>query len=126
MTPTIFYDGTCRFCIAQATRLKRMTQGRVAFESAYAPGVRERFPMLPAPGADGKLGEMKFVDAHGAVFGGAAAIASALTLRGGLLGLGARVYWLPPITWLANRAYRFVSKRRYRMQGTCEDGSCQV
>jgi predicted DCC family thiol-disulfide oxidoreductase YuxK len=126
VTPTVLYDGTCRFCIAQATRLKRLTRGHVAFESAYAPGVRDRFPMLPPLDATGKLGEMKFVDAAGRVFGGAAAVASALVAGVGPLGWAARVYWVPPLTTLADRAYRFVSARRYGTQGTCEDGSCQV
>jgi predicted DCC family thiol-disulfide oxidoreductase YuxK len=126
MTPTVLYDGTCRFCIGQAARLKRMTRGRVAFQSAYAPGVRDRFPMLPPVNADGKLGEMKFVDRDGRVFGGAAAIASALQTAGGPLGWAARVYWMPPVRQLADRLYRSISKRRYGLSGTCEDGSCQV
>ena len=91
---TVFYDGTCRFCIAQAGRLKRLTRGRVAFQSAYSEGVRDRFPMLPPFNADGRMGEMKFIAPDGTVSGGAAAIARALVAGGGLLGILARVYWL--------------------------------
>ena len=47
MSPTLLYDGTCRFCTKHAMRLKRLTDGRVVVVSAYAPGVREKFSMLP-------------------------------------------------------------------------------
>jgi predicted DCC family thiol-disulfide oxidoreductase YuxK len=126
MIPTVLYDGTCRFCIAQARRLKRLTRGRVAFQSAYAAGVRDRFPMLPPFNADGKMGEMKFIAAGGTVSGGAAAIARALQAGGGPLGLISRVYWIWPLRPLADRAYRFVSARRYGSQGRCADGSCDL
>ena len=35
MTPTVLFDGTCPFCRRQVVRLKSLTRGRVAFESAY-------------------------------------------------------------------------------------------
>jgi len=114
----VLYDGTCRFCIAQVVRLRRMTRGRVAFESAYADGVRARFPQLPQ---DGMLGEMKFVDADGRLYGGAAAIARAFIISGGVLGLGARAYALPPIRWAADRAYKIAAARRLRLKQTCDD-----
>jgi predicted DCC family thiol-disulfide oxidoreductase YuxK len=123
---TVFYDGTCKFCIGQASRLKRLTRGRVAFQSAYSEGVRDRFPMLPPFNADGKMGEMKFVGADGTVTGGAAAVTHALVAGGGPLGLVARIYWLWPVRPLADRAYRFIAARRYGRQGRCEDGSCEL
>jgi predicted DCC family thiol-disulfide oxidoreductase YuxK len=124
--PTVLYDGTCRFCIAQATRLKRLTRGRVAFESAYAPGVRDRFPMLPPLDATGKMGEMKFVDDRGRVSGGAAAVARAFVTAGGPLGWAARLYWVPPLRQLADRAYRIASARRDRLRAACDDGRCNL
>lgn len=130
MTPTVLYDGTCRFCIAQVARLRRLTRDRVAFESAYAEGVRARFPMLPAAGPDplnpGMLGEMKFVDADGRLYGGAAAIARAFVVSGGVLGLGARLYALPPIRWAADRAYKLAAARRLKLKQTCVDDNCKV
>lgn len=127
--PTMLYDGTCRFCLAQVVRLRRLTRNRVAFESAYADGVRARFPML-APGTEpftpGVLGEMKFVDADGRIYGGAAAIARAFVVSGGLIGLGARAYALAPVRWLADRAYKFAAARRLRLKQTCVDDNCQV
>lgn len=121
MTPTVLYDGTCRFCVAQAARLRRMTRGRVAFESAYADGVRARFPQVPQ---DGMLGEMKFVDADGRVFGGAAAIARAFVVSGGVLGLGARAFALAPVRWAADHGYRLAAARRLRLKQTCVDDNC--
>jgi len=40
----------------------------------YADGVRDRFPMLPPAGPDGKVGEIKFVDDRGRMSGGAEGI----------------------------------------------------
>jgi predicted DCC family thiol-disulfide oxidoreductase YuxK len=122
-TPTVLYDGTCPFCRAQVARLRRLTRHRVAFADAYAPGARDRFPMLPP---SGELGEMKFVDADGRLFGGAAAIAQAFILSGGPLGLGARLYAVPPIAWLADHAYRLAAKRRLRLKQACVDESCKI
>ena len=118
----MLFDGTCPFCRAQVVRLRRLMRGRVAFESAYDPGVRERFPMVPQ---QGMLGEMKFVDADGRLFGGAAAIARAFVTSGGLLGLGARLYALPPVKWAADAAYKRAATKRMRLKQACDD-SCEI
>ena len=118
MTPTVLFDGTCPFCRKQAARLDAMMRGRVAFESAYAPGVRERFPMLPQ---QGMLGEMKFVDASGRLFGGAAAIAEAFITSGGILGLGAHFYKVPPVKWIADAAYKRAAAKRIRLKQACDE-----
>jgi predicted DCC family thiol-disulfide oxidoreductase YuxK len=120
--PTLLYDGTCRFCVAQARRLKRFAGATVQAESMYADGVRARFPMLPQPGPDGKIGEIKFVDDRGQMTGGAEAIARALMT--GPLGWLARLYFMPGIRQIANTVYRAIAKRRYRLSGTCED--CRI
>lgn len=121
--PTVLYDGTCRFCRAQVVRLRALTRDRVAFESAYADGVRARFPMLQQ---SGMLGEMKFVDRDGRLYGGAAAIARAFVVSGGVLGLGARLYALPPVRWVADAAYRQAAARRLRLKETCADDHCEL
>ena len=121
--PTLLYDGTCRFCVAQARRLKRLSGAHVQAESMYADGVRDRFPMLPLPGPDGKIGEIKFADDRGRMFGGAEAIARALMTGRGPLGWGARVYFVPGVRQLSNAIYRAIAKRRYGLSGTCEDCS---
>jgi predicted DCC family thiol-disulfide oxidoreductase YuxK len=123
MQPTILYDGTCRFCTAQASRLQRLSRGRVAIESTYAPGVRARYPELPSEGA---VGEIKLADADGRMLGGAAAIARALEIGGGPLGWLARAYHLPLVGPVADRVYVQIAKRRYRISGRCQDGSCAV
>jgi predicted DCC family thiol-disulfide oxidoreductase YuxK len=119
--PTLLYDGTCRFCVAQARRLKRLSGENVRAESMYADGVRDRFPMLPQPGPDGKVGEIKFVDDRGRMSGGAEAIARALMT--GPLGLGARLYFVPGVRQLSNIVYRAIARRRYRLSGICDDCS---
>lgn len=112
MTPTVLYDGACCFCARQAARLKRMMRGRVAFESTEAEGVRAKFPMLPP---EGRLDEVKFVDTDGRLYGGAAAIARAFVVSGGLLGFGARAYTLPPVRWTADHAYKLAAKGRLKI-----------
>jgi predicted DCC family thiol-disulfide oxidoreductase YuxK len=121
-TPTMLFDGTCPFCRKQVVRLNALMRGRVTFESAYDPGVRERFPMVPQ---QGMLGEMKFVDAGGRLFGGAAAIAQAFITSGGIMGLGARLYHLPPITQIANALYTRAAAKRMRLKQTCDD-NCKI
>jgi len=121
--PTLLFDGTCRFCTAQAERLRRFGRGRVRVESAYAPGVRDRFPMLPQ---EGMMGEIKLVDADGRVLGGAAAIARTLEHGGGPLGLVARLYRVWPVRPIADAGYRVIARNRYRIAGRCEDESCDV
>ena len=123
MTPTLLYDGTCRFCTAQAARLRKFGRGRVDVESAYAPGVRERFPMVPQ---EGVMGEIKLVDADGRVLGGAAAIFRTVEIGGGPLGLLARVYRLWPVRPIADAGYRLIARNRYRIAGKCENGSCDI
>lgn len=123
MTPTLLYDGTCRFCTAQAKRLRRFGRGRVDVESAYAPGVRERFPMVPQ---EGVMGEIKLVDADGRVLGGAAAIARTIEIGGGPLGALARLYRVRPIRAIADAGYKVIARNRYRIAGKCEDGRCDL
>ena len=121
--PTLLYDGTCRFCVAQAKRLERLGRGRVKIESAYAPGVRARFPMVPQ---EGVLGEIKLVDADGRLLGGAAAIARTLEHGGGPLGLAAKLYRVWPVRVVADAGYKVIAWNRYRLRGKCEDGSCDI
>lgn len=119
--PTLLYDGTCRFCVAQARRLKRLAGAGLKAESAYAEGVRDRFPMLPQPGPDGKLGEMKFVDDQGRIFGGAEAVARTLMTGRGPLAWAARAYFVPGVRQISNSAYRAMARRRYHLSGACDD-----
>ncbi len=123
MTPTLLYDGTCRFCVAQARRLKRLSGADIRAESMYSDGVRDRFPMLPAPGPDGRVGEIKFVDDRGRMSGGAEAIARSLMTNTGPLGWTAQLYFVPGVRQLSNAVYRAIARRRYRLSGTCDDCS---
>lgn len=103
--PIVLYDGTCRFCIAQARRLKKLTRGRVRFMCSL----------------DDRPNEIKFIDADGTTVGGAAAIARILRVAGGPLGAVARIYSVWPCGVIADAAYRFVAKRR--SSGSCSPGA---
>ncbi len=118
---TLLYDGTCRFCVAQAQRLKGLSGADVEATSAYADGVRDRFPMLPPPGPDGKIGELKFVDARGHLSGGAEAISRVLMTGRPPLCWAARLYFVPGIRQIADATYRAIARRRYRLSGRCDD-----
>jgi predicted DCC family thiol-disulfide oxidoreductase YuxK len=122
--PTLLYDGTCRFCVAQAQRLKKLSGAGLHAESSYAEGVRDRFPMLPLPGPDGRIGELKFVDDGGQMSGGAEAIARTLMTGSGPIAWAARMYFVPGIRQLSNVGYRAIARRRYRLSGTCDD--CKI
>jgi predicted DCC family thiol-disulfide oxidoreductase YuxK len=122
--PTLLYDGTCRFCVAQARRLKGLSGAGVLAESMYSEGIRDRFPMLPAPGPDGKIGELKFVDDRGQMTGGAEAIARSLMTGRSPIAWAARLYFVPGLRQLANAGYRAIARRRYRLAGTCDD--CRI
>ena len=90
----------------------------------YADGVRARFPMLPQPGPDGKIGEIKFVDDRGIMSGGAEAIARSLMTNRGPLGWAARLYFVPGFRQVSNIAYRAIAKRRVGLSGSCDD--CRI
>ncbi len=101
-----------------------MSGASVDAESMYAEGVRERFPMLPQPGPDGKIGELKFVDDRGRMSGGAEAIARSLMSGRSPLAWAARVYFVPGARQVSNAIYRFIARRRYRLSGICDD--CRI
>ncbi|HLK13081.1 MAG TPA: DUF393 domain-containing protein [Candidatus Binatia bacterium] len=119
--PVLLYDGDCRFCVRQAQRLGRWSDGRIRLESFREPGVLARHPGLTAPACEQA---MQLVLPGGRVLSGAAAGAHVLGLRPLLRPL-ARLYGVPGLRALADTAYGVVARNRLRLGGrTCSEGTC--
>jgi predicted DCC family thiol-disulfide oxidoreductase YuxK len=122
----VLYDGACRFCVASSARLLRWAKpGALVREDFRAPGVLDRFPGVTAKACERA---MQLVLPDGRVFAGAEAIARALVTRP-VLGLPARLYFVPGLRQLADFLYRFVARNRFRIAGratTCEGGACRL
>src|SRR5262249_45254450 len=123
MTPTILYDGHCRFCVEQMQRLaRRLPAGKFQALDFQEPGVLEGFPGVTHAQA---MRALQFVDARGRVFSGAEAAVRALGLRP--LFKIAYVYYLPGLRQILDALYRAVARNRYRIAGrTCEEGTCAL
>lgn len=125
--PVVLYDGSCRFCRAQANTLKRLAGGKIDLRPLQEEGLLERFPGVSLKES---LREMKLIDAAGRVYGGAEAVARLLYLSRPLLGKLALAYYLPGLRPLADRLYAWVARNRYRFfgraEGACESESCAV
>jgi predicted DCC family thiol-disulfide oxidoreductase YuxK len=105
----IVYDGTCGFCARTARWLKaRDTRGRIAVEYAQAEGCRTRFG-LTLEETDRAAWA---IDRTGRRWEGPAAINRALRQLGGLWPLIGALYGAPPIAWLEDRAYVWISRNR--------------
>jgi predicted DCC family thiol-disulfide oxidoreductase YuxK len=120
--PVLIYDGECALCRRQVARLRRWARpGALAVLDLADPSVPERFPDLDRARL---LTAMHLVNPDGRVAVGAEAAVRALASRP-VLGRLARVYYVPGIRWLADRAYAFVARRRARGTGdACRTGDC--
>jgi predicted DCC family thiol-disulfide oxidoreductase YuxK len=121
--PVIVYDGRCRFCVQQATRLARWAGGRVRLESFREPGVLARHPGLTAEACEAAV---QLIERDGRVRSGAAAVARALELRPELAPFG-WLYRVPLLRQLLDAAYRVVARNRFRIAGeTCAEDACRL
>lgn len=120
--PVVVYDGRCRFCVQEATRLSRWLGDRIELESFRDPGVIARHPGLTEETCSAAL---QLVEPDGRIFGGAAAIARALRLRPALVPLG-WLYEVPVLRQLFDAVYGVIARNRFRLAGTvCEDDVCR-
>jgi predicted DCC family thiol-disulfide oxidoreductase YuxK len=120
---TVIYDGKCRFCRGQVALLRRADlRGSLRTVSLHDPGVARDFPELSA---DDLHARMYVVDTRGRAHGGAAAVRY-LTRRLPLLWPLAVPLHVPGSLPLWERLYRFVARHRYRIAGTCDEGTCRL
>ncbi|MFM1770786.1 MAG: hypothetical protein RJA22_3315 [Verrucomicrobiota bacterium] len=111
----IFFDGSCRFCVAGRRRWGRVLERRgFAWVPLQSPGAAAR---LGVPESE-LLAELRVLPTVGPALGGADAV----------LALMRHVWWLQPLAWLAGlpalrplaaAAYRRVARHRHCLGGPC-------
>jgi len=129
---TVLYDQDCGFCQQQTDRLRRWDrQGRFNFVPSQSDEAHAKFPQafakvdVPAGDQDGGVGrrtpgEMKLVDEHGNVHGGAMAVREILRRLPRMKFLA----WplsIPGTQFIWQWLYRRVANNRHRFgSATCE------
>lgn len=122
------YDGHCRFCVASAERMRRLTRpGVLALRDFQQPGVLADYPTLTF---DQCMRQAQLIAPDGRTFAGMEAVVRALMTRP-LLGAVARLYFVPGIRHTANALYAWIAANRYRLfgraaAGACDDDACSV
>lgn len=120
---TVIYDGQCRFCRSQIALLRWLDCCRsLHFVSLHDPVVTDQFPELSA---DSLLTQMYVVDRSGHARGGIDAVRF-LSRRLPLLWPLAVLLHVPGSLPLWRSLYKFVARHRYRIAGSCNDGSCRL
>jgi predicted DCC family thiol-disulfide oxidoreductase YuxK len=120
---TVLYDGHCRFCRSQIAILRRLDLlGSLRFVSLHDPEVGRDFPELSS---DDLMRQMYVVDTAGRARGGAEAVRY-VSRRLPLLWPLAVPLHVPGSLPLWSGLYRFVARHRYRIAGTCAEGTCRL
>ena len=120
LLPLVLYDGSCRFCTAQAMRLAKLAGGRLRVQP-----LQSALASVPWVDPGEAMRALHLVDRDGRTFVGAAAVVRAVRLARPWLGAMLLPYHLPGVRWLADRAYEAVAARRYCLSCAVplEDGS---
>jgi protein-S-isoprenylcysteine O-methyltransferase Ste14/predicted DCC family thiol-disulfide oxidoreductase YuxK len=124
----VLYDGHCKFCTAGVKRLLALARpGALEAVSFQDPGALDPFPGVTREAC---MREMYLVTPDGRVYGGFEAAVQAIRTRP-VLGLLARLYYLPGVRLLCDLFYTLVAANRYRLLGKaaaaeCEDGTCAL
>ena len=120
-TDVLIYDGHCRLCTAQISKLPWWDcQDRLSYLSLHDPRVAQRYPQLPP---ERLQEEMAIVDRRGVVHWGPEALRYlARRLR--------RLWWAAPLLYVPGSMllwrplYRWIANNRYRLSGVCDDDAC--
>jgi predicted DCC family thiol-disulfide oxidoreductase YuxK len=108
---TVVYDGDCRVCARIVEIMRRWDRHRrIAFVPSQHPDVRARFPWIPQQAYRESL---QLIEPGGRTWQGAEAIDRILAVlpRGRLISWIFRIPFMKPI---AERAYRWFARHRYR------------
>ena len=120
---TVLYDGQCRFCRSQIAILRSLDlTGRLGFTSLHDPSVARDFPEIPR---DDLLAEMFVVDRQGTTWRGAGAVRYLSRHIVALWPLALPLH-IPGTMPLWQGLYRFIARNRYRIAGTCDEGTCRL
>ncbi len=123
----LLYDGECRFCCAAAERLGRLSGPAVRLVSLHEPGLLAALGISHAAA----MAAMHLYTPEQAIYSGLEAAVQALRHRP-LLGLLAKVYYVPGLRQLADLGYRLIARYRYAImgrriaRGECDGGSCSL
>lgn len=122
----VLYDGNCRLCVAASARLVRLARpGTMERRNFRDVAVLDAFPGVTPEACEVA---MHLVLADGRVFAGAEAAARAFGTRP-VLGVLARLYYVPGVRQLADVVYRWIARNRFRWFGRashCDDGTCKL
>jgi predicted DCC family thiol-disulfide oxidoreductase YuxK len=123
----VLYDGNCRFCTRSAKGLaRRFGPSKVSAVSFQDDGVLDGYPGVSY---DACMKKMHVIDPEGRVYAGAAAVARVVRTVP-VLGLFAYLYHIPGVRQLAELAYSFVAKNRYKLFGKTDKcdpgGTCHL
>lgn len=121
----VLYDGRCRFCKTQVTRLWRCDfSGRLAFLSLHDPRVGELYPDLTH---EQLMQQMYVVTPDGRRLGGIHAFRRLSRIMPLLWPIAPALH-LPGTFPIWNWCYQQVARRRYMFGKVeaCEDGACEI
>src|SRR6185295_1832159 len=103
----LIFDGDCRFCNAQAARLKRWAGPRLETMPLQTPGLLEAVGL----DYDTAMTAMHLLTVDGIIYRGLEAAVQALRHRP-ILGWLAKLYYVPGCKHLGDFGYRLVAKNR--------------
>jgi predicted DCC family thiol-disulfide oxidoreductase YuxK len=121
---TVLFDGACPFCTRSARAIQRVFGVEsVTLRDFQQPGALEPHPTVTL---DALRAKMHVVMPDGRVFAGAEAFAR-IVARVPVLGWMAWLYYVPGARQIADAAYAWVAKHRYRLfrRTACTSGTCQ-
>jgi predicted DCC family thiol-disulfide oxidoreductase YuxK len=123
--PVVLYDGRCRLCTGGANRIRRFDEEhRLEVLSLHDPETAARFPTIERAAV---LAEMHFVRPDGTIARGHDAVREVLRVIPRYRWLS--LFWnLPGFSFVADRAYKWVARNRYRWNTgvVCEDDVCSM
>jgi predicted DCC family thiol-disulfide oxidoreductase YuxK len=106
----VVYDGHCAICLATMTKLLKKFGDRLDPVDFRLIPPQEIHPSLTEERCHAQMHVLK----DGRVFGGAEAVVKILQLSP-TYRIGVWLYYVPPLGWLAERAYAWVSRNRFRL-----------
>jgi predicted DCC family thiol-disulfide oxidoreductase YuxK len=125
-TMTVLFDGDCRFCTRSAHDIqRRFGRDRVAIRNFQEPGALDAYSGVTHEAA---MKRLHVVRQDGRVFAGAEAVAR-LVAGVRFIGWLAFVYYVPGLRQLADLAYSYIAKHRYKLFGKterCDGGTCHL
>ncbi len=118
VSPLLIFDGDCGFCTAAAHKISlRWTEpARAQPWQALGPAALNRIGLTEYDVRQAAY----WVDEHGRVFRGHAAVGKALLAGRGTDRMIGTVLLIPPVSWLARPLYWLVARYRHRLPGATD------